>query len=164
MSTVATMDRRENGDFHATSASTRALFVLPHERRDGFWASIRGHALHLAEPSSHALAPTADDLFIVSLASTVAWCARRFLRARGLLDDVSVCAEWRTQDDAPNLTGINLTVMVSTCAEAVNAALAAALEKSLETRSVAEPVVHISFKEQVGEPSSATSSFETPLT
>jgi hypothetical protein len=147
MSAVAAKSGTEKGDSHATSGSSRALFVLAHKRRDGFWASIRGHALHLADPGSHSLAPTDDDLYIVSLASTAAWCARRFLRAHGLLDNVSVCAEWRTEDDPPNLADIKLTLTVPTCAEAVNAALAAAVKKRIETRSVAAPVVHISLEE-----------------
>jgi hypothetical protein len=128
-------------------ASTHALSVMRHERRDGFWASIRGHVLDLADPGSgHALVPTPADLFIVSIASELAWCARGFLRAYGLPDDVSVCAEWQTHDDLPALTGINLTVAVSERAQAVSAALAAALEDGLAARSRTEPVVHVSLE------------------
>ena len=121
--------------------------VSPHERRDGFWASIRGRVLDLADPNTdHALAPTPDDLFVVSIASELAWSAQRFLRAYGLPDDVSVSATWRTQEDLPSLAGISLTVTVSRRAEAVGAALAAAFENSLAARSLSEPVVHISFE------------------
>ena len=103
--------------------------------------------LDLANPSSgHALARTPDDLFIVSIASELAWSAQRFLRAYGLPDDVTVSATWRTQEDLPSLAGISLTVTVSRRAEAVGAALGAAFENSLAARSLAEPVVHISFE------------------
>jgi hypothetical protein len=77
------------------------------------------------------------------LRQTLAWSARRFLRACGLPEDVSVSAEWRTQEHLPNLSDINLTVTVSRRAEAVSAALAAALEDSLAARSLAVPVVHL---------------------
>jgi hypothetical protein len=86
------------------------------------------------------------SLFIVSIASEFAWSAQRFLRAYGLPDDVSVSATWRTQEDLPSLAGISLTVTVSRRAEAVGAALGAAFENSLAARSLAEPVVHISFE------------------
>ena len=98
-------------DSHAAAASSNALVVSPHERRDGFWASIRGHVLDLADPhSGHALAPTPDDLFIVSIASELAWTARRILRMGGLPDRVSVSANWGTNADLPSLADIDLMV------------------------------------------------------
>jgi uncharacterized OsmC-like protein len=136
-----------NGDVHATPASSHALFVIPRGRGDGFQASIRGHTLDLADPSlGHALAPTPDDLFIVSIASEIAWSARSFLRAYGLPDDVSVSAEWRTPEGMPGLADINLTVTVSRRAEAVGAALGAAFETNLAARFLSALVVHISFE------------------
>ena len=137
----------DNGDPHAVPTSSHALLVNPHERRDGFWANIRGHTLDLADPSSgHALAPTPDDLFIVSIASEFAWSAQTLLRAYGLPDDVSVSARWQTTEGPPSLADITLTVTVSARATAVSGALAAAFANSLAARSVAEPVVHISLE------------------
>ena len=101
--------------------------------------------LELADPTDHRLAPSPDDLLIASIASDLAWSARRFLRACGLPDYVSVSAKWRTHEDQPSLADINLTVTVSRRAEAVSAALAVAFANSLAARSHAEPVVHISF-------------------
>jgi len=70
---------------HAFAASNNALFVVPSGRGDGFRATKRGHVLELADPDSgHALAPTPDDLLIVSIAANFAWSAQRFLRARRL--------------------------------------------------------------------------------
>jgi hypothetical protein len=126
--------------------TSHALFVIPTRRGDGFRASIHGHMLELADPTDHRLAPAPDDLLIVSIASDLAWSARRSLRAYGLPDDVSVSAKWRTPEDLPSVADINRTVTVSSCAEAVSAALAAAFENSLAARSLAEPVVHISLE------------------
>jgi hypothetical protein len=129
------------------AASSNALFVSPHERRDGFWASIRGHVLDLADPSSgHALAPTPDDLFIVSIASELAWTARSSFRADGLTDDVSVFANWWANADLPSLADIDLTVRVPRRAKAASAALAVAVQNSLAARSLVEPVAHISWE------------------
>lgn len=137
----------DNGHSHAVSTWSQALFVIPHERRDGFWASIRGHILDLADPNSgHALAPTPDDLFIASIASELAWSARRFLRAQGVPDYVSISAKWRTHEDLPSLDDINLTITVSRRAEAVSATLAAAFANSLAARCLAAPLVHISLE------------------
>ena len=133
----------ENGS--RAAASWRTLFVVPHDRREGFWASIRGHGLDLADPRS-ALAPTPNDLFIVSIASELAWSARGILRAQGLPDDVSVSARWRDPEDPARLADIELTVTVSRRAEGVRAALDSAFENTLVARFLADPVVHISFE------------------
>jgi hypothetical protein len=126
---------------------THTLFVIPRGREDGFQASIRGHILELADPSSgHALAPTPDDLLVASMASELAWSARRLLRACALPDAVSVSAEWCTPEDLPSPAGVNLTLTVSSGAEAVSAGVAAVFENSLAARSLAAPVVHISVE------------------
>jgi uncharacterized OsmC-like protein len=128
--------------------SSLTLYVARRGRGDGFEASIRGHILDLADPDSgHSLAPTPDDLFIASIASDIAWSARNFLRALDLPDDVSVSAEWRTREGLRSLADLNLTITVSRRAQAVNAALGAALEQSLAARSLAEAVVRISLDE-----------------
>ena len=128
-------------------AAGQTLFVLPRGRGNGFRASVRGHVLDLIDPGSYALAPTTDDLFIVSIAAAVAWSAERFLRAHDLPDYVSVSATWRPYDDPPGPFDIELTVTVSKSADAVSQALAAALEKSLASRSLDKPVVRISLEE-----------------
>jgi hypothetical protein len=87
-----------------------------------------------------------DDLLIASIASDLAWTARKLLRASGLPDDVSVSAKWRTTEGVPSLADIRLTVTVSSRAEGVSAALAGAFANSLAARPLAERVVHISFE------------------
>jgi uncharacterized OsmC-like protein len=125
--------------------SSHALFIIPTRRGDGFQASIHGHMLELADPTDPRLAPTPDDLFIASIASDFAWSAQRFLRARGLPDEVSVSATWPTHEAPSSLADITLTVTVSRRAEAVVATLAASFANSLAGRSLAEPVVRVSL-------------------
>jgi uncharacterized OsmC-like protein len=138
---------RQLDDFDVTPPAKNNLFVIGHARRDGFWASIRGHVLDLADPASDKdLAPTPDDLFIASIASDFAWCARSLLRARELPDTVSVSATWRTDNHPRRVTDISLTVVLSRRAEAARAALATAFANNLAARSLVAPVVHISFE------------------
>jgi putative redox protein len=125
----------------AAPAMRQALFVLPSRRGDGFRVSVRGHLLELADPNSrHGLAPTPDDLLIASIASDLAWCARRFLRAQGLPDDASISAEWRTLENPPRPADICVTVSVHETVKSVTAALLAALAERVAARSVNEPL------------------------
>src|SRR4051794_31368118 len=89
------------------------LFVIPTGRGDGFRASIHGHLLELADPADHRRAPSPDDLFVASIASELAWSARRLLRACGLPDDVSVSARWWTTEGRPGLADVDVSVTVS---------------------------------------------------
>lgn len=117
------------------------LFVIPSGRGGGLRASIRGHLLELADPSSsHGLAPTPDDLFMASIASDLAWSARHFLRAHGLPDDVSVSAHSRRLEDPPSLADISMTVTVSETVEAMCDALEDALAERVAARSFDEPL------------------------
>jgi uncharacterized OsmC-like protein len=133
-------------DAEGTLTSERTLLVLQHGRTDGFWANIRGHVLDLADPDTgHGLAPNPDDLFVASIASELAWTARRVLRAGGLPDDVSVSATWRATSNLPTLSDISLTITVSGCAEAARETLTAAVDNSLASRSLVEPVARLSW-------------------
>jgi hypothetical protein len=135
------------GETHTPrSASRNALFVVPRGEGDGFQARVRGHVLDLIDPNSYSLAPTADDVFVVSIAATLAWSARSFLRKRGLPDYVSIGAEWRAHEDRPDLSDIHLTLTVSRLAEAVRAELAAALESKLASRLLIKPVLNVSLE------------------
>ena len=130
-----------------TTQPSDELFVIPRAQRDGFQANIRGHMLDLADPASaHALAPTPDDLFIVSIASELAWSARSLLRAYGMPDYVSVSATWQKHEHLPGLADIKVTVTVSRRAEAASAALDATLASRLAARSLTDSVVTISFE------------------
>ena len=122
------------------------LFVTPRGQSAGFRASVRGHILDLVDPSAYSLAPTTDDLFIVSIAATLAWEAQRFLRARHLPEYVSVSAKWRSGADLRALADIDLTVTVLRRTESVNGELAAQLESTLAARALTKPDVHISLE------------------
>src|SRR3954466_12947477 len=100
-------------------APSHKLSVYQPGLEGGFQASIRGHTLDLADPSSgHALAPTPEDLFVAALASQLAWSARSFLHAHGQPEgDVSVSANWQADGDLPSGRDLDLTVTVSRCAE-----------------------------------------------
>ena len=116
----------------APSPAGFPLFVIPSSHRDGFRASIRGHLLELADPSSgREVAPTPDDLRIASIASDFAWFARRFLRDRGLDDYVSVTARQCGTEGSSHLDGVDLAVTVSQQDAATRATLATALEREL---------------------------------
>jgi uncharacterized OsmC-like protein len=101
--------------------------------------------LQLAEPSPvHGLAPTPDDLFVASIASDLAWAARRFLRAHRLPDDVSVTAQWRMREDPQSFAGISMTVTASETVDAMSEALENALAERIAARSLnAPPVLHL---------------------
>ena len=142
---ISEFSSHPENDVDVAPPTRDALFIIPTRRRDGFKAGIRGHMLDLADPTDDRLAPSPDDLLIASIASRLAWSAQRFLRAHGLPDYVSVSAKW--QRDLPSLADINLTITVSRPAEAVSAALAAALDNSLPARSLVRLVVDISLDE-----------------
>ncbi|HEX5582229.1 OsmC family protein [Gaiella sp.] len=122
-----------------------ALFVIP-GRAGGLRASIRGQVLELAEPDPvHRLAPTPDDLFVASIASGLAWAARRVLRDHGLPDDVSVTAEWRRVASPQSLADVSMTVTVPETAEAARDALEDVLAERLAARSLDEPT-HVQLR------------------
>lgn len=125
----------DSSDLRTVEAERNALFVIPSPRGDGFRASIRGHLLELADPSSgHALAPTPDDLLILSIASDFAWFAHRFLRASGLDDQVSVSARWQRLGSQPSLEAISVTVTVAQSVKPMSDALVAALKEKVAAR------------------------------
>lgn len=133
----------KNGD----KTEHHTVLVIPRGRTAGFRASVRGHILDLVDPSAYSLAPTSDDLFIVSIAAALAWCAQRFLRARELPDYVSVSATWRAHTDSQTPAEITVAVTVLRRTEAASAELASCLEKCLSARALAKPDIRISLGE-----------------
>lgn len=128
--TEATRSLRDGQGIPQAPAIPRApVFVIPSGRGDGLRASIRGHLLELADPSlGHGLAPTPDDLRTVSIASSFAWFAQRFLRDRGLDDYVSVTAGPCTTEGS-DVDRVDVALTVSKHAAEVRATLSAALER-----------------------------------
>lgn len=71
---------------HATTRTTPALRV-EHLGEDRFSIDVRGHRLVVDQPvdlGGADTAPTPTELFVASLASCVAFYARRYLRRHGL--------------------------------------------------------------------------------
>ena len=127
--------------------ATTGLLVMPHERRDGFWANIRGHVLDLADPgSADTAAPTPDDLYVASIAADLAWFTRDLLRDHGLPDDVSVSATWRTFAHPSRLAELALKITVSKRAEAIRTQLAGSLEARLSARSLIRTALQVSLE------------------
>jgi hypothetical protein len=111
------------------------VFVIASPRGDGLRASIGGHLLELADPSAgNGLAPTPDDLLRASIASDVAWFARRFLRDRGHDDYVGVTARPSPNEGSPDVDCVDVTLTVSKHAAAVRGMLSAALEREVAGR------------------------------
>ena len=71
--------------------------TVAHEGGDRFSIGIRGHVLHVDQPESDGgtdTAPTPTELFVASLASCVAFYARRYLQRHNLPEDgLSVAAD-----------------------------------------------------------------------
>jgi hypothetical protein len=125
------------------SASVHSLSVVPRGKGQGFSVYVRGHVLDLGDPGAYRLAPTTDDLFVVAIATSLAWSARTLLRSVQLPEYVSVSAEWRP---GPNPADISLKVTMSKPADAMEEELSAALEKGLATWFLSKPLVHLSFE------------------
>jgi hypothetical protein len=85
-------------------------------------------------------APTPDDLFVVSIASDLAWFARGFLRARGLDEFVAVSAEWQARESEPASEELAVTVTVSRAVAEAEELLAAALMARFPARSHQAPL------------------------
>jgi hypothetical protein len=125
-----------------------ALFFVPARRGDEFLASIRGRVIVLADPADDPFAPTADELLILSIASELAWSARRFLRAQGQAADLSLTVTWQTVENPPRLAHISVTVTAPPIADALRAALQSALEETAAARSPGDPLrVHLHCQE-----------------
>jgi putative redox protein len=71
--------------------------TITHERADRFSINVRGHVLYVDQPVDDGgddSAPTPTELFVASLASCVAFYARRYLQRHDLSEEgLSVSAE-----------------------------------------------------------------------
>jgi hypothetical protein len=84
--------------------------------------------------------PRLQAIFIVSIAADFAWSARRFLRAQGLPDDLSVSARWRTLENPSSLGDIHVTVTVPRAVGAMSDPLIDALDERVAALSLDEPL------------------------
>lgn len=91
--------------------------TVAHLGDDRFVIDVRGHKLEVDQPVGAGgtdLAPTPTELFIASLASCVAYYARRYLVRHGLpTDDLEVEADYSFGSHPARVTKVNLRLAVS---------------------------------------------------
>ncbi len=87
-----------------------------HKEGDLFEVSIRGHLLHVDQPTEDGggdFAPTPTELFVASLASCVAFYARRYLARHDLpTGGLSVTATYAMAERPARVGGIKVEVAV----------------------------------------------------
>lgn len=108
-----------------------AALRVVHEDGDRFTVEVRDHSITVDQPVADGGAdrgPSPTELFVASLASCVAFYARRFLARHGLPDGVAVDAEW-TMASSPNRVG---SIRVSARAPGLPLALEPRLAKVIE--------------------------------
>jgi uncharacterized OsmC-like protein len=89
---------------------------VDHEVGDRFRIAVRQHTLSVDQPEADGgedTAPTPTELFVASLASCVAFYARRFLSRHGLpVEGLSVTAEFGMASHPARVGEVNLQVQV----------------------------------------------------
>ena len=89
---------------------------VDHDAGDRFRIAVRQHTLSVDQPEADGgedTAPTPPELFVASLASCVAFYARRFLSRHGLpVAGLSVTAEFRVASHPARVGEVNLQVQV----------------------------------------------------
>jgi uncharacterized OsmC-like protein len=89
---------------------------VDYEAGDCFRIAVRQHALSVDQPEADGgedTAPTPTELFVASLASCVAFYARRFLSRHGVpVEGLSVTAEFSMASHPARVGDINLQVQV----------------------------------------------------
>ena len=88
--------------------------TVTHEKADRFSIDVRGHVLYVDQPTADGgddTAPTPTELFVASLASCVAFYARRYLRRHGLPEEgLSVSAEAEMGSKPARVASMRVTV------------------------------------------------------
>ena len=91
-----------------------AALTVTHDKGDRFSIAVRGHVLHVDQPvdgGGEDTAPTPTELFVASLASCVAFYARRYLKRHGLPEDgLSVSAEADMGSKPSRVASMRVTV------------------------------------------------------
>jgi putative redox protein len=125
-----------------------------HEWNDRFSIDIRGHQLFVDQPEGDGgddTAPTPTELLVASLASCVAFYARRYLARHGLPEDgLAVWAEF-TMSSRPARVGhidVHLTLPDAISAERRAALLAVASHCTVHNTLIEGPMVRIALTER----------------
>jgi putative redox protein len=95
------------------SAETTPSIHVRHKVDDLFEIVVRDHHLHVDQPLEDGgsdLAPTPTELFVTSLATCVAFYARRFLARHGLPDGLQVRAGFAMAEHPARVGAISLAL------------------------------------------------------
>lgn len=127
-----------------------ATVTVIHRGGDAFWIDTRGHVVTTDQPGAdhHGAGPTPVELFVMSLASCVAYYAVRYLRhCRLPSDGLTVRCEWSMRSGPPRVSRIDLDVEPpAELDEASRAGLAAAVDGCTVQQTLRQPpavTVHI---------------------
>jgi putative redox protein len=132
------------------SADLRPMRV-EHRGGDTFDINVRGHVVRVDQPvkdGGEDTAPTPTELFIASLASCVAFYARRYLVRHDLpTDGLAVEATFDMGDKPARVAGIDVRLIVpeGVPAERLDALLAVAAHCTVHNTLTTEPEVSITL-------------------
>ena len=120
--------------------------TVTHDGGDRFSIGVRGHVVHVDQPEADGgtdTAPTPTELFVASLASCVAFYARRYLRRHGLPEGLAVVAEadFGTKPSRVASVTMSLTVPEAVPADKREALLAVASHCTVHNTLTHEPDV-----------------------
>ena len=132
------------------SAALRPMRV-EHRGGDKFDINVRGHAVRVdqrVQDGGEDTAPTPTELFIASLASCVAFYARRYLARHNLATDgLAVEATFEMGSKPARVAGIDMRLIVpeGVPADRLDALLAVATHCTVHNTLVSEPEVLITL-------------------
>ena len=124
---------------------------VEHRGGDKFDINVRGHVVRVDQPvkdGGEDTAPTPTELFIASLASCVAFYARRYLARHDLpTDGLAVEATFEMGSKPARVAGIDMRLIVpeGVPAERLDALLAVATHCTVHNTLVSEPEVSITL-------------------
>jgi putative redox protein len=134
----------------ADSADARPMRV-EHQGGDKFDINIRGHVVHVDQPvkdRGEDTAPTPTELFIASLASCVAFYARRYLARHDLpTDGLAVEATFEMGARPARVAGIDMRLIVpdGVPTERLDGLLAVATHCTVQNTLASEPEVSLTL-------------------
>ncbi|MEO6701692.1 MAG: OsmC family protein [Jatrophihabitantaceae bacterium] len=129
--------------------------TVRHQGGDLFAISVRGHEFFVDQPiddGGEDKAPTPTELFVASLASCVAFYARRYLKRHSLSEDgLSVTASYEIGGRPAHVTDlkVELTLPASMPAARRDALLAVASHCTVHNTLLAPPEVEIVLADPV---------------
>lgn len=131
-----------------------AEILVRHERNDRFSIDVRGHRVYVDQPEDDGgddTAPTPTELLVASLASCVAFYARRYLSRHGLPQEGLAVAADFTMSSRPARVGhvdVRLTLPPAISAERRAALLAVASHCTVHNSLIEGPMVRIALTER----------------